>query len=194
MNLGIFGGSFSPVHRGHFEIARQLLDRGVVDQLVVIPTFLNPFKQDNLPLNNGLRLSMLEATFSRLEQCEISDFELKNESISYSYKTIQAFADKYPGDKIHLILGTDAFALFYQWSHVEQILCLSDVIVVGRQGASPDLSQSTKLVGDKMTWLELDIPEISSTEIRKQSPETLKASHWLHPEALKVWLNQSMTT
>jgi len=193
MNLGIFGGSFSPVHRGHFEIANQLIGQSAVDRILVVPTYQNPFKHNQRPLEEELRLDMLEATFSSLPECTICDFELKRKMVSYSYKTIEAFSAAHPTDRLYLILGADAFSLFYQWTHVERILNLCELIVVGRQGSSENLSQSKKLAAEKMTWFELEIPEVSSTQIRNESPETLKASNWLHPEALKVWLNQSLS-
>ena len=190
MNLGIFGGSFGPVHRGHYEIVLQILQHAVVDHVYVVPAYQNPFKESVCPLNEELRWSMLKATFDGVGHCSLSDVELKNKNISYSYKTVEYFSRQYPSDDLHLVVGADAFAFFHQWKEAEHILELCRLIVVGRQGANLDLAASTELAGERMKWLDLKLPKISSTEIRNYPIEKLESANWLHPKALEVWLEQ----
>lgn len=191
MIIGLFGGSFSPVHWGHYQVVVQLLDAKAVDRIEVIPAFLNPFKQDQPPLPEPIRLAMLAATFQELGQVGINRIELDRAGLSYSYETLEAFAQAYPSDQLYLILGADTFASFHQWKRTDRVLELARLLVVRRRASqTPDLARSKALVGDKLLWMDLDLPQVSSTEIRSMSADELKTKPWLHPKALEVWLQQ----
>ncbi|MDT8445314.1 MAG: nicotinate (nicotinamide) nucleotide adenylyltransferase [bacterium] len=190
MNLGIFGGSFSPVHLGHYQIVRQILALGQVDRILVVPAYQSPFKLDQEPLDSELRLSMLRATFADLANAQIELYEMNRTEVSYTAHSLRHFSRAYPDDHLFLILGEDAFAHFPQWFEALEILKMARLLVFRRHLSSPpDLSQATQFAGDRVQWLDLDLPPVSSTKIRGGSLTDLVEQNWLHPEALKLWMS-----
>lgn len=189
MKLGIFGGSFNPIHRGHYEIVRQILALRKVDRVFVVPAYRNPFKADSKPLPAALRLELIKATFKEVSEVEVLSTELEQPELSYTYLTLEKIRAQYPQDELFLILGSDAFSLFHQWKKAKQILKLASLLVFRRQlENSLDLEPALELVGNQVEWLDLELPRISSTEIRIEEIEGLTQKKWLHPQALKVWV------
>lgn len=188
MNLGIFGGSFSPVHLGHYEIARQILAKGAVDRVLVVPAHQSPFKTNQKPLDAALRLALLEATFADLADVSIERLELDRPEVSYTSRTIEAFARRWPEARLFLILGEDSFAQFHCWHQAETIIKRAELLVFSRQlDKHPDLEASRQFCQGRYHWLDLDLPQISSTEIRQGTNEEAANTHWLHPNARSVW-------
>ncbi|PCI30497.1 MAG: nicotinate (nicotinamide) nucleotide adenylyltransferase [SAR324 cluster bacterium] len=186
MKIGVFGGSFNPVHRGHFEIVKQVLQTGKVDQVIVMPVYQNPLKKALPALPEQLRREMLEATFSSLTGVQISDFELQTHEVSYTYKTLEHLHTLLPEDQLYLMMGEDSFSHFSLWKEYERILSLSRLLVFRRPEASKQVLDS---VQETYTaeWAEVVIPAISSTAIRNSDLETVKKNNWLHPNALDSW-------
>ena len=188
MRLGIFGGSFNPIHMGHVQIVEEVLESSIVDQIEVVPAYQNPLKNNFPEIPETIRIDMLEASFKHLINVSISNFELQNKEISYTYKTLNYFHDRYPEAKIFLILGEDAFALFPQWYRPNEILQLADLVVFYRPSARK-FKPEMLLYSDykQVNWLPVEIPPISSTAIRQKKLQTIEDLSWLHPNATKIW-------
>ncbi|MFH2132226.1 MAG: hypothetical protein ABIK68_17755, partial [bacterium] len=126
---------------------------------------------------------------------EISDYELQNQGISYSYKTLAHFKKQYPADHLFLILGEDSFTSFPDWVEIDAIMTLSKILVFPR----PQLRQPKISIPfyhgfpQSVTWLDLDIPDISATQIRNSDIGTIIEKHWIHPSALETWKNCQQT-
>jgi nicotinate-nucleotide adenylyltransferase len=188
MNIGIFGGSFNPVHLGHYEIVRQLHLSANIDKVIVVPTFQNPLKRTTPVLPNHYRKEMLEKTFSSFKTVEISSFELDNKNISYTHNTLAHYKKIYKGHQFYLIVGEDAFASFHLWAEVDTIFRLAKILVFFRP------TQRTHPPGallfsssPNVKWLSIKIPDISATEIRDAPVSTVIRNNWLHPNAVGVW-------
>lgn len=123
--IGVFGGSFDPVHYGHVYLAKEAVTALSLDKLFVIPTKLQPFKLDKVPASGQDRCNMLELAFSEFKDeipYEISDLELKKEGISYTIETLNAIKDRYPTAEIFFIQGTDTFIQIKKWKSSEELL------------------------------------------------------------------------
>ena len=190
MNIAIFGGSFDPVHRGHFEIVRQILNYSPIEKIIIVPNYQNPLKKRRPTLPDGLRWEMLKTTFINIREVELSDVELKQHERNFTYATIQHFKERFPQDQLYLILGEDAFAYFDEWANTELILKMSKILVFYRPALRTEhTTASIEAHGDIAEFIPIKIPDISATEIRQSGIETIENQSWLLPEALELWKN-----
>ena len=189
MDIAIFGGSFNPVHMGHHEIARNLVQHRGISKIIIVPTYQNPLKGSPPAIPEPVRWQMLVQTFQEFDSVEISNFELQNQKMSYSYKTITHYKNQYPDDHLFLVLGEDSFASFPQWAEIETILSFSEILVFPRRQLREPEASIPFFHGfvQHVTWLDFDVPHISATQIRSSDLKKVEEKHWLHPEALKIW-------
>ncbi|MGK0290322.1 MAG: nicotinate-nucleotide adenylyltransferase [bacterium] len=187
MKLGLFGGSFSPVHLGHYEIVKQVLQQGLVDRVIIIPAFQNPLKT-HLPLPHELRWEMLEVTFQDLDNSVIfSDYEIQRKGESYSIDTISFFKKNQPDDELFFIMGADSLYNFDQWKEYQKILQISKLLVFQRADVNSSTSLSSSVKNDQVVLLDIQPPNISSTKIREASLQVALDKPWLHQDCHPIW-------
>lgn len=130
--VGIFGGTFNPVHGEHVEIAKQALKELNLDVLIVMPTFLSPHKS-TVPASALDRINMLKLAFKGVDKIEISDYEIKKQGKSYTYQTVEEFKQRFKDAKLYFICGGDMLTDFKTWRYPERILSSCDLAVFGRE-------------------------------------------------------------
>lgn len=187
MAIAIYGGSFNPVHFGHFEIVRQVNLQFTVSKIIVVPVYKNPLKENLPSIPETVRLKMLAETFSEFKKVEISSYELNKRKTSYTYNTLEHFRELYPQHQFYLILGEDAFASFHLWANADKILKLCTLLLFKRQGMTSPIPEQLKKQLDHIQWVDAEIPMVSATEIRSNSLKTLRQKSWLHPKAFSTW-------
>lgn len=122
MKIGIYGGSFNPVHRGHVGVAEKALADLSLDRLLVIPTSANPFKLGaGLFLEPSQRLLLVRAAFNGIEKVVVDDRELRRGGISYSIDTVREIAAENPGAEIFFIVGEDSVPGLPRWKDAEEL-------------------------------------------------------------------------
>ena len=120
--LGLFGGTFDPVHEGHLAIAAEARDAARLEKIVFLPARQSPHKSDRRPrATDAERLEMLRLATSGLDWAEVSDWELRQPPPSYSWKTAVHFRDTNPGANLHWILGADQWAVIGDWAEPEML-------------------------------------------------------------------------
>lgn len=188
MKIGIFGGSFNPVHLGHYAIVSQLLAIGKVDKVIVIPSYQNPLKKETPVTPVKIRLQMLEETFQGDKNVEILDYEVKREELSYTWKTLSYLKQKYPHDQLYLVMGEDAYEQFESWRSPDEIIKLAHLMVFYRpaQCRKSGTYKDGKYI-NQTEWIEVTIPDISATEIRNVAENKIKNRERIHPNAIKTW-------
>jgi nicotinate-nucleotide adenylyltransferase len=135
--IGIYGGTFDPIHNGHLHVITQLISRSIVDQLILIPAG-SPWLRESAPLAPGLnRLAMCELALSDLPdsiggQVEVSDTEINRLGPTYTIETVLEIRKSHPDDTLVLIVGTDAYAQFDKWHRHEELAKLVEIIIVDR--------------------------------------------------------------
>ena len=135
MKVGIFGGSFDPVHNEHIAIAESAVKELGLDKLFIMPTFSAPHKSQNqTPAID--RLNMLKLAFSGKEKIEVSDYEINNGGKSYSYITAEHFSKLY--DRVYMIIGGDMLKDFKTWRYPEKIVNAVDIAVFNREDFTVD--------------------------------------------------------
>lgn len=188
MKIAIFGGSFNPVHTGHYEIVQRVNERFEFQKIIVVPAYRNPLK-DTLPkVPTAIRLKMLEETFIDTPNVTISDYELKKKQTSYTFQTLEYFRQRYPQHSLFLVIGEDSFNTFHLWAKADRIIELSQLLVFYRPGMADSKRQGIRPPAmEKVRWMDVEIPRISSTQIREADLETVICHQWLHKNALKTW-------
>ena len=185
--LGIFGGAFDPVHKGHTQSLKFINDLKIVDEVYVIPNFASPHDKD-IRSSGSHRLKMLEMAFNEFENIKINEFELNNKKKSYSYETLNSFKQLFPDRHFSLIIGLDSLHSFTTWKNWEEILSLCSLLVLGRtinKNKKLDKALESRITLDiddffsehgKIFRLGNDFINVSSSEIRKKikNDESLK--------------------
>lgn len=135
MRIGLFGGTFNPVHLGHLRAAEEIRELFNLERVIFIPAHLSPHKQRcNLALPHH-RLKMLEYAIDRNPYFATSDVEIRRAGRSYSVDTLRHFRKSLPGgDETFFIMGVDAFLEVDSWKSCDQLFALSNVIVMTRPG------------------------------------------------------------
>ena len=157
MKIGIFGGSFDPVHTGHQKIVKQALKKLDIDFLFVIPTFLNPLKDTSF-LKASTRIKLLRKLFAKKQKVIVSDYEINLNRAVYSLETIKYLQKKHKTSKIYLIIGADNYESFDKWKDHEEIKDLVELVVITRKGYNYKIKKNIKQLKVEM--------DISSSQLR----------------------------
>ncbi len=175
MRLGLFGGTFDPVHNGHLAVARAAVEAFELERLLLIPNRLPPHKQAQTRASFEHRLRMLEIACEGDKVLSVCDIE-NREGKSYTIQTLESLRKQYGGTaQFFFLIGADAFAEVFTWFRVEEVFAMTDFIVAARPGFEYVIPP-----GARVKRLDLlDYPE-SSSEIRRrlaggQEPEGLPA-------------------
>lgn len=174
MLIGLFGGTYDPVHKGHIKIAEEAVKQFNLDELWFIPAKIPPHKISTVIADENERLNMLRLAINETsEQFKICSYELDKESISYSYITLTEFKKLYPEHEFLFIIGEDSLIDFIKWKHPEIISQMVELLVVPRYNsdykAIIQLAEKyNKNYGTKVRILDFSPLNISSTEIRRR--------------------------
>lgn len=177
MNIGIFGGSFNPIHIGHLALANYLCEYEGLDEVWFLVSPQNPLKQDHDLMDDDLRLKLVQQAVEGYPRFRASDFEFHLPRPSYTVHTLQRLHETYPDHTFHLIIGSDNWQMFHRWYQWERILQENKLIVYPRPGypaSAADLPKNVSLSTAPMF-------EISSTFIRRAMNEGKDVRYFLHP-------------
>jgi nicotinate-nucleotide adenylyltransferase len=168
MNIGLFGGSFNPIHNGHVRLAKSLLQEAALDEVWFLVSPQNPFKQDQQLLDDDKRLQLVRLALKEEPQLMASDFEFHLPKPSYTWNTLQALEQEYPERKFTLLIGGDNWEAFDKWYRYEDILKRYPIIVYPREGSKVP---GVKFQGSEIQIVETPLINISSTQIRQRLHE-----------------------
>lgn len=159
--IGIFGGSFNPVHSGHMMLASYLTQWGYVDQVWLTLSPLNPLKNATDLLPDTKRLAMLTIAARGAQNIDICDIELSMPRPSYTINTLDLLAERYPDKRFKLVIGSDNWHIFDRWRDAQRILDDYGVIAYLRPGYPID-----KRAIDGLEVVDAPMAHVSSTFIR----------------------------
>ncbi len=120
MKIGLFGGSFNPIHKGHMKIAKEAIKFLKLDKLIFIPCAKNPFKKDNDYVDGQDRINMINLVLE--DKMEVSSFEIDRKGISYTIDTVKYFRNKYRDDELFFIIGSDNLTKLSKWKDIDEIV------------------------------------------------------------------------
>lgn len=186
--IGVFGGSFDPVHLGHLTVAQDAVEQLELDRLIFVPAAIPPHKQDKTLASGRQRLEMLQlATESNL-RFEVSDMELQRGGVSYTIDTIRQIQFEHPGAELFFIVGLDSLTILHSWKNIEELLGRCTVVPFARGGEDPaKIAEQIQLSNVWKTRLmermiQIHEVEISASEIRMRPAEGLSIRYLVPPE------------
>ena len=184
MKLGIFGGTFSPPHKGHVNAAACFQRTFALDSLLIVPAAIPPNKAGDEILPARHRVKMCELAFSGIPGCAVSDLELARGGTSYTYLTLSELTA--PGRELYLLMGSDMFLTLGSWRRPDEILRLATVVAAGRMNDPGDreamIRTREKLLaayGGDVRLLDNPVTEVSSTFLREKIAAGEDTAAWL---------------
>jgi nicotinate-nucleotide adenylyltransferase len=186
--IGVFGGSFDPVHMGHLTIAQDAVEQLELNRLIFVPAAVPPHKQDKTLVEGRHRFEMLQLATEANLSFEVSDMEIRRGGVSYTFDTMKQIQFEHPGAELFFIIGLDSLAELHLWRNIEPLLELCTVVPFARGGEDParvaekiQLSNvwKTKLLERLIRIHEI---EISASDIRMRQAEGLSIRYLVPPE------------
>lgn len=191
--IGVFGGSFDPVHMGHLTIAQDAVEQLELDRLIFVPAAVPPHKQEKTLAEGRHRLEMLKLATAGNLSFEVSDIELRRGGVSYTVDTMAQIQADHPGAELFFIVGLDSLTILHSWKNVEKLLEICTLVPFARGGEDSvrvagqiQLSNDWKnrLLGRLIRIHEI---EISASEIRMRLAEGLSI-RYLVPSEVEMYI------
>lgn len=190
-HIGIFGGTFDPVHNGHLAIADSFLNSDTIDELWIMVTPESPHKQDQKVTAFSTRLLMTRTAFSDNSSVLVRDDELSLPKPSYTWRTLTYLRQRYSDKQFSLCLGEDSLASFDTWFKFEQIIEHTSLLVARRPDSAdiPDLPKNADI-----HYVSHEPVDISSSEIRERVHDGKKVSDLVPNDVLDIIIKQDLYT
>lgn len=187
-SVGIFGGSFNPIHTGHIALAKSLCEKAGLDEVWFMVSPMNPFKKAATDLlDDQLRLEMVKKALEGEPQLQACDYEFHLPKPSYTWHTLQAISQDFSDIRFTLLIGGDNWAAFDKWYHYDDILAHYPIVVYPRKGS--DIGE----VPEGVTIVETPLLNISSTEIRHHIAKG-ESIHGMVPESIELLAIQNYSS
>ena len=187
MEIGLYFGSFNPIHIGHLLIANHVLNHCSVDQVWLIVSPQNPLKNKQGLLNEYQRLHLAKLATEADERIRVMDVEFKLPRPSYTIDTLTYLSEKYPENRFKIIMGSDSYQNLPRWKNPELILRDYAVLVYKRPGFDVVIPKEQE---SGVTILDAPYLDISATQIRKSRQER-KSIRYLVPDAVREEIERS---
>ena len=175
MRIGVFGGSFDPIHLGHLWIAEAAKETLALTEFRWIPAAHSPLKAGGPTASGSQRMTMLQLALAGLEDTVVDDRELRRGDVSYTVDTLTDLRREFPQAELVLIIGSDSLATMQQWHQPAKLLEMATLAVVRRGGEpEPDFSVLQGMVDpERIDWFQrcvipMPLIEISSSELRER--------------------------
>jgi len=177
MKLGLFGGSFDPVHLGHLLVAQAAVEELALDRLFFIPAAQSPFKPESKPAPAPIRLQLLRLALAGSTNCEIDEQEIRRGGISYSIDTVRDYTKRFLEARLFYLIGADNAAKLDAWREADELARLAEFVAIPRPGGTaanfPSPFRSRTLKGFPVG--------VSSSEIRARVRAGLPIAPFVPP-------------
>jgi nicotinate-nucleotide adenylyltransferase len=184
MNIGLYFGSFNPIHVGHLIIASHISDHSTLNQVWFVVSPQNPLKPSNSLLNEYHRLHLVQTAIEGDARFRVTDVEFKLPKPSYTIDTLTYLQEKYPENKFTIIMGSDSFQNIHKWKNYQLLLSNYSFIIYPRPGFEIDPSL------ENVSVIPAPLLEISATAIRKNIKEG-KSVRYLIPDNAREEIERS---
>ncbi|MBO4971362.1 MAG: nicotinate (nicotinamide) nucleotide adenylyltransferase [Clostridia bacterium] len=195
MRIGIYGGSFSPIHNGHIRALKAFLDQMQLDFVYVIPTYIPPHKQTSGVIDSRHRLKMCELALEGVDGVVVSDIEIARGGTSYTVDTLRSLYRE--ENRLFLLMGTDMMLTLDTWREPEEIFRLCYPVYMRRENDKANdalivkkISEYLSKYGKVVRRIMADPIEISSTEIRRRLSKGDDVSAYL-PEKVIDYIKEN---
>ena len=192
MNIGLYGGTFSPPHSAHVRAAKLFIEAAALDRLYVMPAGIPPHKVADKWGSAHYRLEMTCRAFS--DFAEVSDYEIQKEGRSYTVETLRCLKEKHPEDRLFMLIGEDMFLSLDTWRAPDEIMALATIVALRRKDGDLSVMEAKaeeykSRYGAKIILIEDEPLEVSSTQIRNMIAEG-KDTGDLLPESVLEYIKE----
>lgn len=137
MKLGLFGGSFDPVHLGHLLVAQAAVEELGLERIFFIPAAQSPFKPENHPAPAPERLRLLRLALAGRAKCTVDDQEIQRGGVSFTIDTVRDYAARFPAAELFYLIGADNVPTLPKWREAAELARLAEFVVIPRPGQPP---------------------------------------------------------
>lgn len=188
MKIGLFGGSFDPIHIGHLILAQSAMEQLNLDKVIFIPSLKPPHKKVFASIKD--RLTMLKLAIKNNPKFKIDHWEIKRKKVTYTYQLINYFKKKFKKDELYFIIGEDSLYDISNWTKGTKLLKMLK-FVVGKRNC-PKNKKLIESLKNSFILLSSPIIEVSSTEIRNRIPEKKNIDFFTTPEVVRYIKKQKI--
>jgi nicotinate-nucleotide adenylyltransferase len=181
--LGLFGGSFDPVHTGHLLVARAALEELALDRLCFIPAAQSPFKPDRTLADGADRARWLRLALAGWTACDVVTDELVRQGISYTVDTVRDFARRFPAAELFWLVGGDHAATLPKWREAAALASLVVFVVAPRPGRDAALDLPP---GFSFHVLRSPLSSVSSSDVRQRIRAGRPLEGWVPPAVIEA--------
>ncbi len=182
MRIGIFGGTFDPIHLGHLIMAQDAMETGNLDRVLFLPAGAPPLKMAQPATPPSTRLEMVDHAIADNPHFTSDDSDLLEDRPSYSVDAVRRLKLRFPKDEIFWILGADQLAQLDKWRNVETLVREVEFIALGRPGV--ELDRESIPPHTRFAFATTHAMNISSSEIRQRLRNGQSVKYFLHPAVL----------
>lgn len=173
MKVGIFGGTFNPIHNGHLLIAENAYYQFGLERVVFLPTGKSPHKQDKTVLNGNIRCELVASAIKDIPYFTYDRREVDSEKVNYTFETLEYFHRLHPDWELYFIMGADSLLYFDKWVKPEVILSHATVLVAARdhveqEGMRARIQEITGKLGGTIETILTPEFNVSSHDIRRR--------------------------
>lgn len=186
--IGLFGGSFNPIHKGHMNLAGTVKEKLGLDRIILIPSGTAPHKSSAEYAPAEDRLEMCRIACEGMEGFEVSDYEISNSRKSYTVYTVRHFKGLFPDDELYLLVGSDMLLSFESWFEYREILKKTVIAAISRTGEDEaELVKMSEKLSEygRCIVVNAEAVTISSSEIRKMIKNNADSSCYLNGKVVK---------
>lgn len=182
MKLGLYGGTFDPVHWGHVLVAQSAREEIGLDRVIFLPAAQSPFKLDDSQSAAATRVRLLRIALAGLSHFQVDPSEILRGGVSYTIDTVENFRLRYPRDDLFWLIGADHVAGLPQWREANRLAGLVQFVVIPRPGAPVSLPDT----GFRLRWLRGWPLAISSSEIRDRAAKGLSLAGFVDTAVAEI--------
>lgn len=188
------GGTFNPIHYGHLLIAENAYEQFGLDEVIFLPTGQSPHKDARHILEAEERMEMIRLAIADNPHFSCSDYEIRKESISYTYLTVQAFSEQAAGKELYFIMGADSLAYFDSWMRPDEISRMCTILAAVRDGLNqaeliPIRDFLQEKYGARIGFISTPNFSVSSRMIRKRIASR-QSIRYLVPDVVEQYLEK----
>lgn len=183
--IGLYGGSFDPVHLGHLLVAQSAAEEAALDRLFFIPAAQSPFKPDRVPTPAGERLRLLRLALAGRSHCEIDEQEIQRGGISYTIDTVRDYARRFPAAELFFLIGADHVPMLGKWREAAELARLVEFVAIPRPGQG-DVAFAPPFRGRTLQGFPLGV---SASDIRARVKAGLPVDHLVAPAVAEAIRN-----
>lgn len=194
--IGIFGGTFNPIHNGHIQLLTRYLDAVDFDEILVIPTQVPPHKLPENLVPAQMRLEMCCLAVKHLTRVQVSDIELLRPGRSYTIDTVNTIKEKVPDSELYLLVGGDMFLEFRKWRDWQKLLNTVTLCTASRNfgeyHALVEMAEQLSEFGTQTRVFDFDVMPMSSTQIRERLMQKQDCKDFLSKEVYSYILEHHL--